>query len=140
MVCGTIRPRDPFSECIDGVAGVTTLHNNTSCGRLLLWRNNLYTDNATDTTTIPVVSCRWETVSSFITQHLPDSKRSAKETLAKAKELQKMGEFLLVSPMNSREDLPHDFLSSGISNDHKRKVCSFSFHAAVSAVEEFLFR
>ncbi len=34
---------------------------------------------------------RWETVANFITQHIPESKRSAKETLAKAKDMQKMG-------------------------------------------------
>ncbi|KAI0219481.1 DnaJ-like subfamily C member 2 [Lamellibrachia satsuma] len=32
---------------------------------------------------------RWETVASFITQHIPSSKRTAKEVLFKAKELQK---------------------------------------------------
>lgn len=33
---------------------------------------------------------RWETVGNFITQHMPTSKRSAKEVLGKAKELQRM--------------------------------------------------
>lgn len=32
---------------------------------------------------------RWEVIASFITQHLPESRRSAKETLSQAKQLQK---------------------------------------------------
>jgi len=34
---------------------------------------------------------RWETVASFITQHVPSSKRTAKEVLFKAKDLQRNG-------------------------------------------------
>ena len=39
-----------------------------------------------------IFSFRWETVANFINQHSPGSKRTAKESLAKAKDLQKMGE------------------------------------------------
>ena len=38
-----------------------------------------------------VVDCRWEVISNFIKQHVPESNKSAKDVLAKAKELQKNG-------------------------------------------------
>ena len=34
---------------------------------------------------------RWETVANFIKQHIPASKKIAKEVLAKAKDLQRLG-------------------------------------------------
>ena len=35
---------------------------------------------------------RWEVISNFIKQHVPNSNKTAKDVLAKAKELQKNGE------------------------------------------------
>ena len=37
---------------------------------------------------------RWEVISNFIKQHVPESTKTAKEVLAKAKDLQKNDKFL----------------------------------------------
>ena len=42
-----------------------------------------------------VMYCRWEVISNFIKQHVPESNKTAKDVLAKAKDLQKNGIFLL---------------------------------------------
>ena len=47
---------------------------------------------------IKVISAsRWETVANFITQHMPESKRSAKEVLTKAKNLQEGSNIVILS-------------------------------------------
>ena len=38
---------------------------------------------------LPILLCRWEVISNFLTQHLPESRRTAKEVLSQAKTLQK---------------------------------------------------
>ena len=49
---------------------------------------------------------RWETIANFIKQHLAESNRTAKETLAKAKDLQKMGIYIFNL---SRGEMPHQW-------------------------------
>ena len=43
---------------------------------------------------ISVLLTRWEVISNFIKQHVPNSNKSARDVLAKAKELQKNGKII----------------------------------------------
>ena len=55
--------------------------------------NHNFLENKKKSPMAVLYCCRWEVISNFIKQHVPESNKTAKDVLAKAKDLQKNGMF-----------------------------------------------